>query len=263
MTKIFDLTGSTVGEIKLPKVFSYDYRPDLIQRAVLAIQSHKRQVYAPNSLAGKRTSAHYHGARHRRHTMMNREMARLPRSHNTSPRQEMRARFVPQAISGRKAHPPKVEKIWALKLNKKEKITAIKSAIAATSIFDLVSKRHKIPKIDLPIIIKDDIQNVKNTKELKNVISALKISSDLVRAKTKKIRKGKGKMRGRKYKKKKSLLIVVVKNNGIVNAGKNLPGVDICNVKNLNAEILAPGTQAGRLTLWSESAVKILGEIYG
>ncbi len=263
MIKVFNIDGTATTEIRLPKVFSYDYRPDLIQRAVLAIQSHKRQPYGPNILAGKRTSAHYHGSRHKRYTMMNRELARLPRSHNTSPRQEMRARRAPQTVSGRKAHPPKVEKIWDLKINKKEKIAAIKSAIAATAIFDLVNKRHKIPEIDLPIIIKDDIQKIKKTKELKNIINALKLSDDLKRASIRKIRPGKGKMRGRKYKKKKSFLMVIEKDDGIVKACKNLSGVDVCNVKNINAELLAPGTQAGRLTIWSESAIKKLGEIYG
>jgi len=35
--------------------------------------------------------------------------------------------------------------------------------------------------------------------------------------------------------------------------------VDIATVDQLNTELLAPGTQAGRLTVWTESALLRLG----
>lgn len=266
MVKIYGLDGNPKGEIELPKVFSFDYRPDLIKRAVLAIQSHKRQSYGTNVLAGKRSSAHYHGSRRlpMEQRMMNREMARMARIHGDSaPGLSFRARVVPQAVKGRKAHPPKIEKKWWQKINNKERVLAVKSAIATTANFDLVKRRHKIPEIELPIIVSNDIQNIKKTRDLKKVIDVLKLSDDLKKVKERKIRSGKGKMRGRKYKKKKSILFVVLENKGILNAIKNLPEVDVCFVNNLNVELLAPGTQAGRLTIWSESAIKKIGEIYG
>jgi len=40
---------------------------------------------------------------------------------------------------------------------------------------------------------------------------------------------------------------------------KNLAGVDVCLVDNLNVELLAPGTHSARLTLWTEDAVRKLG----
>ena len=57
-------------------------------------------------------------------------------------------------------------------------------------------------------------------------------------------------------------LIVVGENKGLIDAASNLPGVDIVTVKNLNAELLAPGTQPGRLTLWTNSAIEQLGKLY-
>ena len=54
---ILDSSNNKIGEIKLPRQFDEEYRPDLIQRAVLAIQSHKRQAYAASESAGKRASA--------------------------------------------------------------------------------------------------------------------------------------------------------------------------------------------------------------
>ena len=38
----------------------------------------------------------------------------------------------------------------------------------------------------------------------------------------------------------------------------NLPGVEVVTPAGLNAEILAPGGDPGRLTLFSESALEIL-----
>jgi len=261
---ILDIQTNPKGEIELPKVFETEFRPDLIKRAVLAIQSHKRQPYGVDPLAGKRTSAHYHGVRKGPHHMMNIETARMKRIHGGPPALQLRARFVPQAVKGRKAHPPKVEKIWYQKINKKERILAIKSAIAATAIKDIVIKRgHKINGINLPIIIVDDIQNFKKTKQVKEFLEKIGLKKELERAKIKKVRAGKGKKRGRKYKKRKSILFIVSEDKGISKAVKNIPGSDFSLVKNLNAELLAPGTHAGRLTIWSESAIKKLGEIYG
>ena len=262
--KVYDLNGNIVREITLPQVFRFHYRPDLIQRAVLVIQSNRRQPYGSDPLAGGRTSAHYHGIGKGYGAMKNRETARMARIHGKGmPGLIMTARFVPQARKGRESHPPKAEKIWSQKINNKERILALKSAIAATSMFDLVSKRHRIEKIDLPIIVSDEVESVKKTKDLKKLFETIKINNDLDRAKEVKVRAGRGKMRGRRYKKKKSFLIVVNENKGIINAAKNLAGVDVCTLRNLNAELLAPGTQPGRLTLWSESAIKKLSEMYG
>jgi large subunit ribosomal protein L4e len=58
-------------------------------------------------------------------------------------------------------------------------------------------------------------------------------------------------------------LIVVAENKGIVEAARNVPGVDVVTIANLNVEMLAPGTHPGRLTIWTSSAIERLGELYG
>jgi len=88
------------------------------------------------------------------------------------------------------------------------------------------------------------------------------LKEELERIKEKKVRAGKGKRRGRKYKRKVGPLIVISEDKGIVKAAKNLPGVDVCFVENLNVELLAPGGQPGRLTIWSNSAIEKLKEKY-
>jgi len=262
---ILDIQGNSKGEIELPRVFNFPYRPDLIQRAVLAIQSHNRQSYGVDILAGKRTSAHYHGVKDTYTTMKNIERARMARIHGQGPPGLiLTARFVPQAVKGREAHPPKIEKKWWQKINDKERILSIKSAIAATAMKDIVINRgHKVGNVNLPIVVDDEIQSLKKAKQVKEFLEKIGLEEELKRAKEKKVRAGKGKMRGRRYKKKKSVLFVISEDKGILNAAKNLSGVDICLVNNLNAELLAPGAHAGRLVIYSESALKKLGEIYG
>lgn len=258
---VLDLEGKTKEKIDLPKVFSEQVREDLIRRAVLASMSKNRQPYGTDPEAGQRSSAHYHGYRRHRWTMMNREMARMPRVHGkVSPHLMWRPRIVPQTRKGRVAHPPKVEKIWELKINRKENRKAIHSAIAATAIKELVEKRgHKFSK-ELPIVVEDKIQELKKVKEVIDFFVKIGLVKELERIQEKKIKAGRGKMRGRKYKRKVGPLIVVTEDKGIGKAVRNLSGVNVCRVKNLSAAYLAPGTMPGRLTIWTESALKKLGE---
>jgi large subunit ribosomal protein L4e len=258
---VFDLQGQPKEKIDLPKIFSEPVRKDIIQRAVLATLSKKRQPYGVDVMAGKRTSAHYHGYRRHRWTMMNREMARMPRIHGkVSPHLMWRARFVPQAKGGREAHPPKVEKIWEEKINKKERQKAIRSAIAATAVKELVLERgHKFEK-ELPIVVEDKIQEIKKTKELVEFFKKIGLEKELERIKERKVRAGKGKMRGRVYRKRKGPLLIITEDKGIGRAARNIPGIDVCSVENISIEHLAPGAVPGRLTIFTKSAIKKLGE---
>lgn len=264
---VFDLEGKPVEKIDLPKVFSEPIRKDLILRAVLVSQSKKRQPYGTDVLAGSRTAAHFHGGRPgrsgaSRYAMIGREMARLPRLHGkTVPHLSYRVRFVPQARKGRSAHPPKVEKIWVQRINKKERQKSIRSAIASTAIKELVLKRgHKVEDIkSLPIIVDDKIQELKKTKDVIEVLKKLGLKKELERIEERKIRAGKGKARGRKYRIKTGPLFVIAEDRGIGKAVNNLLGCNICRVENLSTEALAPGAQAGRLTIFTKSALEKLG----
>jgi large subunit ribosomal protein L4e len=255
---VYDLNGKVKGQIELPSAFSHPLREDVIRRAVLALQSQRRQPYGTDPLAGLRTSAHYHGKRRMRYQMINRGMARLPRLHRTSPHLTFRVRIVPQAVKGRRAHPPKTEKIWAQKINKKELLLALKSAIAASCNLELVKKRHKVDGLSLPIVFEDSIQKVKKTKDFERLLEKIGLKEEIERCKDVKERPGKGKMRGRRYKKKKGPLVVVAKDEGIIKAASNIPGVDAVLIDELTVEHLAPGTHPGRITIWSKSAIEKL-----
>jgi len=258
---VFDLQGQPKEKIDLPKVFSEPVREDLIRRAVLVTLSKQRQPYAVDPMAGKRTSAHYHGVRRGRYSMMNREMARMPRMHGKlSPHLMWRSRFVPQTTGGREAHPPITEKIWGLKINKKERQKTVRSAIAATSSKELVAKRgHRIDSIkELPIVVVNEIQELKKTRDVIEFLKKIGLEKELERISEKKIKAGRGKLRARKYKKKTGPLFVVTEDKGISKAVKRIQGVNVCKVQNLSAIYLAPGANAGRLTVWSKSAIENL-----
>lgn len=61
-------------------------------------------------------------------------------------------------------------------------------------------------------------------------------------------------MRGRKYKIPKSILIVSTEEN-IQKGSGNLTGVDVVKPDQINIEYLAPGGDAGRLTVFTKSAL--------
>jgi len=259
MVKVFGLDGKIKEEIELPKVFSYPIREDLILRAFLAIMSHKRQPYGPNELSGLRTSAHYHGERRERYSMMNRGIARHQRLHGkTVPFLFWQARIAPQTKGGRPAHPPLPEKIWYQKINKKEKRKAIASALAATAVLDLVKSKHRINGIkELPIVVDDEIEKISKVKEIEKFLKSIGLEEELERIKEKKVRAGKGKMRGRRYKKKKGILFVVKDDKNLKKAVENL-NCDVVKVKDVSVEHLAPGGKPGRLTIFSKSAFEEL-----
>jgi len=238
---VFSVDGKKAREIELPKVFFAELEPEIIRRAVLAMQSARKQPKGTKEGAGMKVAE-----------LKNRRTLIAGRVGN-----------VPQAVGGRRAHPPKVEKKIEEKINKKEKKKALISAIAYTKEKEAIAKRHKVPEaIELPIVVEDKFEALKKTKEVLSVLERLGLSGDIAYAKEKtKRRAGKGKARGRKLKKKKSILIITAKEASVYRAARNLIGVDICSVSNLNAELLAPGGMPGRLTIWTESAIKKLDEV--
>lgn len=251
--------GKTGRKVELPAAFSAEIDEGLIRRAVLSIQSARFQPKAPKKGAGISNTSVYVGARKKpqRYRTINIDAARLPRLKNRRFLIAGNVASVPQAVGGATPHPPKVEKNLHEKINKKEKRKALESAIAASVDEKTVKERGHKFGAKLPVVVEGKFENLEKTKEVAKALSALKLWDDVERAKAgRKIRAGKGKKRGRKYKRAKSLLIVVEKPEKIFMAARNIEGVDIVSAKNLNAELLAPGAKAGRLTLWTEPAIK-------
>ena len=246
------------GEIELPKQFSESIRGDIIKRAVEAEQSAKRQAYGASPKAGMRHVAFVSKRRHKYKTTYGIGQSRTPRKvlSRSGSRMNWVGAFVPQTVGGRRAHPPKSEKIWEKKINKKEKELAIRSAISATLSKDLVEKRGHIVPDKYPFIIDDSFNNLGKTKEIVEFLKSIGVEKDLKRADVRKVRAGKGKMRGRKYKNRKSALIIVDEKCTLLKSAGNIPGVDIVKVSELCVEDLAPGAVPGRMTMWTNKVVE-------
>ncbi|MCD6458200.1 MAG: 50S ribosomal protein L4 [Thermoproteales archaeon] len=253
VVKVLNLEGEAVKEIELPKVFKTPVRPDLIRRAFLAIKTARIQPQGREPMAGKRTTARSLG--------VGLGIARVPRIKGSR-----RAALAPMTVGGRRAHPPTTEKKIREHINRKEKSLALKSAIAATAYKFFVKKRgHVVEEIEpFPLVVTDDLEKLEKTAEVRDLLIKLGVWADVIRAKEGiRVRAGKGKMRGRRYKKPKSVLIVVGNKGSVLKAAKNLPGVDVALVDKLNVELLAPGGEPGRLTVWTEAAIEYLRRRWG
>lgn len=260
--KILSTDASTKGEMELPKQFQEPVREDLVQRAVLAIQANNRQRYGADPRSGKNVSAFLSKRRRKYRGTYGIGQSRTPRKvmSRNGTRFNYTGAFAPQTVGGRRAHPPKASKIWDQKVNKTENRKAIRAALSATIIPEIVTKRgHKIPD-NYPFIISDDIQKVTKTKDIKDILKKLGFEKELTRSSQKSIRAGKGKTRGRKYKTRKGILFVTNEECALTKAAKNVPGTDIVTIQNINAELLAPGAELGRVTLYTESAIKKITE---
>lgn len=260
-TKIIGIDGKEKGNIELPVCFSERIREDLIAKIIEAKKS--VQPYSPSLVAGKQ-----HAAKgklvHRRHVWRSgygRGASRVPRKVMSRRGSQFgwEAAEVPQARGGMRAHPPKViSHVKKSSVNKKEMKMAFKSALSATADAKHVSKRYKTlekEKIgNLPLIVEDKMTSLK-TKDL--ILLLRKILGEKVFSialSIKKVRSGKGSRRGRKYKSNAGALIVLGKNEKIKSSA-----FDSKKVNDLSITDLAKGG-IGRLTIYTEQAIKDLGE---
>lgn len=265
--KIINLNGEQIGEVELPSQFFEEVREDLVKRAYWAVFSHSLQPYGVDPLAGKRRVVSWKKRRRKRYrTFYNWGISRAPKYILAKfgggwMRIVFKAGFAPFAVGGRRAHPPLAQKILYEKVNKKERKKAIRSCIAATANrYYIIRRGHKIPEnIFLPIIVDNKLEELKKTKDVYEFLMKLNLKEELGRVKDKKIRSGKGKMRGRRYKKKVGPLIVVSRDDApLIKAGRNIPGIDVVPVNKLNLLLLAPGAKPGRLTIWTLNSIERL-----
>ncbi len=241
---IFRVSGGKSTEIKLPAQFTEPVREDLIRRAVSALRMSRRQAYGADPMAGKRQGYTTPKRRKKFKTTYGKGVSRIRRKHLWTRGSQFYwvGAFVASAIGGRKAFAPRSEKVLVEKINKKERRKAIRSALAASNV----------------VVMDDNLESMKKTSEMFNAFKANKLDSELDRSKERKIRAGIGTRRGRKYKTKVGPLIVVSKACPAMLAAENLQGVEVSVVNNLNAELLAPGGDIGRTTVWSKAALEKL-----
>jgi large subunit ribosomal protein L4e len=252
---VYDLKGTTGKKVELPPQFEEDVREEIIRRAVLSDDSREYQPQGAYRLAGIETSAKYRGRKEDFGSLKNRGQAMLPREVRPEGLSG-RVRRIPSSKGGRRAHPPKAEKKIVENINRKEYRKALVSAIAATAHPELVKARGHAYDGAAPLVLEDSLEKLKKTRE---VIAALKplVGKDLDRAKDG--RKARANRKAGTRTPKSAL--IVVSGGDILKSARNICGVDVVEVGRLRVKDLAPGTHAGRLTVYTEAALKKIGEL--
>jgi large subunit ribosomal protein L4e len=146
------------------------------------------------------------------------------------------------------------------KINVKERKLALDTAIAFTGDGNAVAWRgHKTGKLKFPVVVSDELESLEKTAALESFLEVLGLADEMRRIYGGvKRRSGTARMRGRTTRKKVGPLIVVSNDRGVGKAAKSIPGVEVVSVDNLSVLPLAPGGVAGRLTLWTASAIEVL-----
>src|SRR5262245_37858314 len=124
-------------EVQLPMVFDTPYRPEVIHKVYVNLQSHSYQRQGRYPAAGEMVSAES------RNTGLG--IARLARARGEGFPRAGQAASVAGVRHGRVPHPPVSLKVINKKINKKEKILGFCSAIAATAKKEIMERRgHKL-----------------------------------------------------------------------------------------------------------------------
>ena len=250
--KIVNKEGKGNKKVDLPSCFKGPVREDIAQKYQEVAK--KMQPYGQSPEGGRKYANEVRHARNKFRSHYGRGVSRVPRKifWRRGTQFFWEAAGVPGVRGGRRAHPPKPVQAKK-KINKKEKKLAIRSAIASTGEREWIKKRYDtVGDIkEAPIVVKSDILELGSNEFEKKL---RKILGDLskVAFKDKKVRSGKGKRRGRKYKKSAGALLIMGDKeeckSSIVEARK---------AKNLGIEDLWP---LGRLTVYTEKAIEDLKE---
>jgi len=223
------------------------------------MNKNKRQAYAVSVDAGHQTAAESWGT--------GRAVARIPRVPGGGTSRSGQGAFGNMCRGGRMFAPTKTWRKWHRKINVNQRRYALASALAASALPSLVMARgHRIDEVaEVPLVVSSDkVKEITKTKAALLLLKELNADDDVERAKdSRKIRRGKGKMRNRRYRTRRGPLIVYDTHDKVDKAFRNLPGVELAHVERLNLLQLAPGGHLGRFVIWTQHAFKKLDQIYG
>jgi len=253
ITNILETDGSNRSTITLPAVFETPYRPEVIQKVYNNLNSYTFQRQGRYPAAGQMVSAES------RNTGLG--IARIARARGEGFPRAGQAAGVASVRHGRLAHPPVSWKNIYKKVNKKEKLLALCSAIAATTNSELIKRRgHKIKdEIQLPIVVSNEIESVVKSKDLEKILFNLGLEEDLKRTF---IRRNKSYHKNSINRRSAlSVLILVGNDEKIGRLSNSLPGITVKSVKSVSVLDLAPGSKPVRLTIFSENAIKELSNL--
>jgi len=251
--------GGESRQLTLPAVFTAPIRPDVVQDVHTRMNKNKRQAYSVSKYAGHQTSAESWGT--------GRAVARIPRVSGGGTHRAGQGAFGNMCRGGRMFAPTKTWRRWHVKISVAQRRYALVSALAASAIPSLVLARgHRISEVsEVPLVVDSTLINViDKTKNAVALLKNLKAYADVEKVDdSHKIRRGKGKLRGRRYVQRRGPLIVYNEGGPLVKAFRNVPGVELTSVTRLNLLQLAPGGHLGRFVIWTRDAFERLDAIYG
>lgn len=147
---------------------------------------------------------------------------------------------------------------------------ATASALAASAVPPLLLARgHQVSAVpEVPLVIDSAaFAGATKTSAALGLLKAVGAGADVEKVKkSKKLRAGKGKMRGRRYRQRRGPLVVYdpeTDGKDLIKGFRNLPGVETSSVYSLNLLQLAPGGHLGRFIVWTSAAFKALDKVYG
>ncbi|CAL8470058.1 g9600 [Coccomyxa elongata] len=252
------LTGEAAEQTNLPAVFSAPLRPDIVRIVHTGLAKNKRQAYAVSVKAGHQTSAESWGT--------GRAVSRIPRVPGGGTHRAGQGAFGNMCRGGRMFAPTKTWRRWHRKISINQKRYAVVSALAASAVPSLVLARgHRIEQVpEIPLVVDDGVETYTKTRKALELLEKLGASPDVEKARaSRNLRRGKGKMRNRRYVTRKGPLVVYSGDSGISRAFRNIPGVELQSVESLNLLQLAPGGHLGRFIIWTKSAFDKLDDIFG
>merc|ERR1719235_2976949 len=140
-----------------------------------------------------------------------RAVARVPRVSGGGTHGAGAGAFGNMCRGGGMFNPTKIWRRWHRKCNVTQKRHALVSALAASALPPLVMARgHKIDDVsEFPLVVSDGAQAMQKTKQGLEMLENLGCGDELTKVNaSKKLRSGKGKMRGRKYTMRRGPLII-------------------------------------------------------
>lgn len=250
--------SAVIKTVSLPPVFVSPIRPDIVGFVYTNIAKNSRQAYAVQFDAGEQTSGESWGT--------GRAVARIPRIPGGGTHRSGQGAFGNMCRGGRMYSPNRIWRKWHRHVNLNQRRYAIASALAASAIPSFVMARgHRIDEVpEVPLVIGGAIEEIKKTKDALALLKRFGASADVEKAAdSKKIHRGKGKARNRRYRMRRGPLIVYDgKNKSIEQSFRNLPGVELASVYKLNLLQLAPGGHLGRFVVWTQKAFESIEKVY-
>lgn len=237
--KVFAVNGEVKGEVSLPKIFEAVIREDIIKKALRSVTT--RQPYGSFYRAGQQHSA-AGKFKHRRRDYKTLygvgQATRVPKKimSRRGTRFTTVGASMPGTVGGRRAHPPKVEKVLVGNINKKERTAALRGLIAATASLEILKERYPkvdLSKLSLPLIVEEKITELNKTKKVKELINKmLGEAKSLV---------------------KNKILLVSEKAPKVTHAF-----IETIKAEELNIQKLAPSGKPGRIVIYTEGAISKL-----